>query len=724
LSKIIKKGSDPILRNLCGEARIGYTHPLMKLIVTEKNQTANRIASILSDGKAKKEGGPRSTVYSFSDDGDTVTCLGLRGHILKVDFPEEYRQWQEVDPRDLINAELLKIPTEKQLATTLKRLAKQADSVVIATDYDREGELIGADVMDLIRQVNDHADITRAKFSALTKQEIKEAFAHPDKLDENLAKAGEARQDIDLMWGASLTRFISLATSRLGQRFLSVGRVQSPTLALVVDREKEVQAFIPEDYWQVRATVACDAGDFGVKHATDRFSSLDEAQAAFDHVGDTGKVTSLKTRDRTINQPAPFNTTSFLAAASAIKISPARAMDVAETLYSRGLISYPRVDNTVYPESLPLRQLLESISGADVIGPLAKELLKKDKLTPTRGKKFSTDHPPIHPTESASKDKLSSQEWRIYELVARRFMATLADPARARSVRADLDLGGEPFFARGDVIVDEGFLRYYTYMRKKDEELPPLSEGEAVRVIDKDLDAKQTQPPARYTEGKLLEKMEELGLGTKSTRHSIIQNLIERGYMLGSPLRPSETGTAVASSLESHASVVTSPDMTADLEREMDEIAEGKKSLDEVVQDSREALGKVLDIMESEKEAISTEIREGIKGDMVLGDCSCGGEIRIRRARKSGKRFAGCARWPECEVVFPLPQRGLIAATNEMCEACGTPKIRVINKGRRPWELCLDPNCPTKAKPEDKSEAGKESGTAPAGAEEGESDAS
>jgi DNA topoisomerase-1 len=108
---------------------------------------------------------------------------------------------------------------------------------------------------------------------------------------------------------------------------------------------------------------------------------------------------------------------------------------------------------------------------------------------------------------------------------------------------------------------------------------------------------------------------------------------------------------------------------------------------------------------------------------MVLGDCSCGGEIRIRRARKSGKRFAGCARWPECEVVFPLPQRGLIAATNELCEACGTPKIRVINKGRRPWELCLDPNCPTKAKPEDKSEAGGEGGTAPAGAGEGEADA-
>lgn len=708
---------------MCAWTAIGYTHPLMKLIVTEKNQTASRIAAILSDGKASKEGGPRSTVYTFSEDGDTVTCMGLRGHILKVDFPEEYRQWQEVDPRDLIDAELLKIPTEKTLASTLKKLAKQADSVVIATDYDREGELIGADAKDIIRQVNDRAEISRAKFSALTKQEIKQAFAHPGKLDENLAKAGEARQDIDLIWGASLTRFISLATSRLGQRFLSVGRVQSPTLTLVVDREKEIQAFKPEDYWQVHASLECGRGKFKARHATDRFSSEAEAKAAFDHVGETGEVASIKTRERTINPPAPFNTTAFLAAASSIKISPARAMNIAEFLYTRGFISYPRVDNTVYPDSLSMRSLLESISNAEVVGPLAKELLGKNKLTPTRGKKFSTDHPPIHPTESATKDKLGPQEWRIYELVARRFLATLADPALARSARVELNLGSEPFVARGDVVVDEGFLRYYVYTRKKDEELPPMSEGETVKVLLKEMDARQTQPPARYSEGRLIEKMEELGLGTKSTRHSIIQNLIERGYALGSPLRPSETGLAVASSLGRHANVVTSPEMTADLEREMDEIAEGKKSLEVVVQDSRKALGDVLDKMESEKEAIASEIREGIKGDMVLGDCSCGGEMRIRRARKSGKRFAGCARWPDCEVIFPLPQRGLIAATNEKCESCGTPKIRVINKGRKPWELCLDPNCTTKAKPETGGgKAGGEVKAPEVGAGEGEGD--
>jgi len=683
----------------------------MKLIVTEKNQTARRIAEILSGGKAKHEGGPRSTVYAFGDDGDEVRTLGMRGHVLQVDFPEEYRQWQEVTPRELIDAQIIKTPKEKMLVTTLKKLAKQADSIVIATDYDREGELIGSDIVDLIREVNADAPITRARFSALTPKEINDAFDQLDLLDENLAKAGEARQDIDLIWGAALTRFISLAANRLWQKFLSAGRVQSPTLAIVVDREAEIRAFVPEDFWQVKVTLDHQGDQFPARHKTDRFTDEAAARKAFESIGADGSVTEVKTRNRKMNPPAPFNTTSFLAAASSIKIPPARAMDIAESLYSRGIISYPRVDNTVYPESLDLAEILRAVQGSDVIGPLAGELLQKKTLTATRGKKFSTDHPPIYPTSKASPSELSPLEWKVYELVARRFMATLSEEALARSTRVDVDLGGEPFVARGDVIVEEGFLRYYPYSRKKDDELPQLALGDTVTVVDKDLEAKQTQPPARYSEGALLQKMEELGLGTKSTRHNIIQSLVERGYVYGSPLKPSETGIAVSRALERHATMVTSPDMTSELERDMDAIAEGQQTLDLVVDRSREVLGKVLDIMESQKEEISREIKEGMRGDTVLGACpACEGELTIKTARKSGKRFAGCASYPDCTQTYPLPQKGSILAMGENCEECGTPRIRVITKGRRPWELCLDPNCPTKPKREAPAEkaAGEE----------------
>jgi DNA topoisomerase-1 len=688
----------------------------MKLIVTEKNQTARRIAEILSGGKAQHEGGPRSTVYAFDENGGEVKTVGMRGHVLQVDFPEEYRGWQEVAPRELVDAEIIKTPKEKMLVNTLKKLAKQADEVVIATDYDREGELIGSDIVDLIREVNPDAPIARARFSALTQKEINDAFGQLDTLDVNLARAGEARQDIDLIWGAALTRFISLAANRLWQKFLSAGRVQSPTLAIVVDREAEIRAFVPEDFWQVRVTLDHEGDRFTARHKTERFTDRTEAQAAFDRIGADGVVAEVKTRERTINPPAPFNTTSFLAAASSIKVPPARAMDVAESLYSRGFISYPRVDNTVYPDSLDLAEVLRAVQGSQVVGPLAAELLGKGELKATRGKKFSTDHPPIYPTSAADQSKLSSLEWKVYELVARRFMATLSEPAQARSTRVDIDINSEPFVARGDVIVNEGFLRYYPYSRKKDDELPALAERDAVEVVDKELEAKQTQPPARFTEGGLIQKMEELGLGTKSTRHNIIQSLVERGYVYGSPLKPSETGIAVSRALERHATLVTSPSMTAELERDMDAIAEGEQTLDLVVGRSREVLGKVLDIMESQKEEISAEIKEGMRGDTVLGACpGCDGEMTIKTARKSGKRFAGCASYPDCTRTYPLPQKGSILASGETCEECGTPRIRVITKGRKPWELCLDPDCPTKPKRDAPAEAEKveEAGSEP-----------
>lgn len=671
------------------------------MIVTEKNQTARRIAEILSKGSSTHEGGPRSTVYAYKEDAGDVRTVGMRGHVLQVDFPDEYRSWQEVEPRDLVDAAIIKTPKEKALVNTLKRLASGADEIVIATDYDREGELIGSDIVDLIREVNPEAPIKRARFSALTPTEILEAFDSLDDLDRNLAKAGEARQDIDLIWGAALTRFISLAANRLWQKFLSAGRVQSPTLALLVDREEEIRAFVPEDYWQIRVTLDHEGDTFTARHKNERFTSQEEADAAFGRIGDEGTVSEVKTRERTINPPAPFNTTAFLTAASALRILPARAMDIAESLYSRGFISYPRVDNTVYPESLDLRGVLEAIRGAETVGPLAAELMAKKTLTATRGKKKSTDHPPIYPTAAADSQSLSGLEWKVYELVARRFLATLSDAAHARSTRVDIDIGGEPFVARGDVIVDEGFMRYYPYSRKKDDELPVLANGDTVRVVEKEIEEKQTQPPPRYAEGRLIEKMEELGLGTKSTRHNIIQSLVERGYVYGSPLKPSETGIAVSRALERHARTVTTPDMTSDLERDMDSIAEGEQPFEAVVERSRKALGSILDVMEAEKEEISREIREGMHGDTVLGACpGCGGELTIKTARKSGKRFAGCASYPDCTVTYPLPQKGSVLATGEDCEECGTPRIRVISKGRKPWELCLDPNCPTKPKRE------------------------
>ncbi len=670
------------------------------LIVSEKNNTAKRIGKILSSGKSKEDKLYKIPIYTFQHNGSDFTCLGLKGHILKPEFPEEYRKWQNVDPADLIEAEIIKVPSQKQILKALQSLAKKAEKVIIATDFDREGELIGVDAVNKIKEVNEDVEIKRARFSSLTAEEIKNAFEKLDDIYLNLAHAGEARQDIDLIWGATLTRFLSLATTRLGNQFLSAGRVQSPTLALIVAREKERNAFKSKSYWQIKGLFEKDGKEFLAVHKEDRFWKKEEAEAILKKLSDTGLVEEVIRKKREQKPPAPFNTTSYLGAAAALGISPSRAMYIAESLYMDGLISYPRVDNTVYPSTMNFRMILDTLSKNKVFGGLARELMNQDTFHPTSGKRRSTDHPPIHPTGLAQKDELESSFWKIYELISRRFMSTLSVNSITEVIIINIDVNKEPFIARGQVVVEEGWLKYYYYSRKKDEELPNMIKGDKIKLIEPIFEEKETQPPSRYSQGSLIKVMEKLELGTKATRHSIIKNLYDRGYIHSDPAIPTKLGISMAEALIKYAGTIASPDMTATLEKDMDLIAEGKIERKEVVNHSREMLKETIKHMNSNKEMLGQEIRNGIYDDLIVGKCSkCGNDLRIIRAKKSKKRFVGCTGYPDCKTAFPLPQFGNIIPTGEVCEYCITPKIKVINtksSKRKPWILCLDPNCSTK----------------------------
>ncbi len=673
----------------------------MRLIITEKNTTARRIAQILSGDRVKPLDKAGSSAYSFERGGEDYRCIGLKGHILKVDFPEEYQQWQSVDPRQLVRADIVKVPNNKTLLKNIQKYSRDADELIIATDFDREGELIGADVVAKVKEVSPEIEVKRARFSALTPQEIERAFSNLENIYYDLAQAGEARQDIDLVWGASLTRFISLASTRLGKQFLSAGRVQSPTLALIVDRERERKEFVSVNFWTVKVRCGRDGETFAAQHRKERFDVKGEAEAAFANIGKTAEIREVAETERRLDPPIPFNTTGFLSAAASQGINAAKAMNIAENLYMNGFISYPRVDNTVYPSSLDLRALLGELSAAEGLGPHCREVLAQPKITPTRGKKETTDHPPIYPTAPARRSELHDQDWKVYELVFRRFLATLAPAATVMSVKVDLESGGEPLVARGSRVAFEGWLRYYAYGRKKDVILPALERGQEVEVEEKSLDEGQTQPPARYSQGKLIEKMEELGLGTKSTRHTIIESLYERGYILGDPPVPTETGIAVTEALRKYATPISTPEMTAELEQDMDKIAEGQVAREAVVEKSRDRLDEVMQMLEDSREKLVEEIRGGIREDRILGKCpQCGEGLRMLRSRKSKKRFVGCSGYPECTTTFPLPQAGSVMATGEICPDCNSPKIKVIAARRKPWVLCLDPACPTKQKPE------------------------
>ncbi|HDM35707.1 MAG TPA: DNA topoisomerase I, partial [Candidatus Syntrophoarchaeum butanivorans] len=440
----------------------------MRYIITEKYNTAKRISDILSRGKAKQKRMDGVNVF-FLENGSAV--IGLSGHIVGVDFPPEYSRWDGVEASSLVDAEVVTIPLNEKVIALLKKIAPTADEVTIATDFDREGELIGLEALRIIRDGNKSVRVNRARYSAITKKEIEDAFSNLVDLDYNLAYSAEARQIIDLIWGASLTRFISLSSNALGSNFLSVGRVQSPTLALLVDREREIEAFIPRPYWEVHARFE----GFEAKHAKNRFMDREEVDKVLEKVrgAKEGIITSLIQKTKVDHPPIPFNTTEFLRAASSIGISAANAMRIAESLYVNGFISYPRTDNTVYPGSLDLREVL-SLFSEGLFRNEAKALLSKKELKATRGKKETTDHPPIYPVAYAEKSQMRDDEWKIYELVVRRFFATLADPAEWITMSVKIDISGEIFKVNGAKIRKQGWRAFYPYLKSEERILPEL----------------------------------------------------------------------------------------------------------------------------------------------------------------------------------------------------------------------------------------------------------
>ncbi len=655
----------------------------MELIVTEKENAARRIAEILSGGSAETDRQHGVNVYRWGD----RRVIGLSGHVVGVDFPPEYEEWRDVEPVELIHANIEKSPTKENIVRTLRDLARQADEVAIATDYDREGELIGKEAYELVREETD-APVKRVRFSSITEREVRDAFANPDDLDFDLAAAGEARQIIDLVWGAALTRFLSLSARQLGGDFISVGRVQSPTLKLIVDREREIEAFDPDDYWELFADLSKNGEGFEAQYfyeddgtEAERVWNESEAERVHERLqrADTATVSSVRRRTRTDAPPDPFNTTAFISAAGSLGYSAQRAMDLAETLYTAGYITYPRTDNTVYPDDLDPESLVESFVDSRDFGEDAESLLAVDDLTPTEGDDETTDHPPIHPTgELPDRSELDDDEWAIYELVVRHFFATVAQPATWHHLRVVAEVGDCRLKANGKRLVDPGYHAVYPYASTSENHVPDVEEGESLSLSDVSLDAKQTQPPRRYGQSRLIKKMEELELGTKATRHNTIEKLYDRGYIESDPPRPTALAEAVVEAAEAFADHVVSEEMTAQLEEDMAAIADGEATLEEVTTESREMLERVFEELRASREEIGDHIQESLKADRRLGPCpECGEDLLVRQSRQ-GSYFVGCDGFPDCRFTLPLPNTGEPLVLDETCDEHDTHHVKML----------------------------------------------
>ncbi len=667
----------------------------MYLVICEKNISARRISYILSEGKAKSTRLGKIPIYEFTKDKDFWKIVGLKGHILNLDFPPGFNKWNEVEPIKLIDVEPYKKVNEKTIAIALKLLVEKNPFLIVATDFDREGELIGVEVINLLKEYNKEINqIKRARFSAITNQEIKTAFNKLVEVDYNLSSAGESRQIIDLIWGAVLTRFISLTSHRYGKDFLSIGRVQSPTLALLVEREKEIKNFVPKTFWKIIATLKKDES-FDATHKEGQIWDENKAEEIFKKVKDSKVATVKKVEKKRQKElpPTPFNTTTFLESASYIGFSAANAMSIAEELYMQGLISYPRTDNTVYPPSINLKAIVEKLA----ISNFSKEanmVIKNGRLYPTRGKKIATDHPPIHPVGIPKSIKLNTPQERIYELICRRFLATLAKDAISETMDVSFDIAGEEFKANGYRLIEPNWRDIYTYITEKRTPLPELIGGEKIDVVKINLIKDQTRPPKRYTQGSLIGKMEQLSLGTKSTRHEIINKLYHRKYITLSPFAPTPTAFAVIEALGNYD--VVKPKMTATLEKDMDLISEGKKTLNETVNESRKMLTNVVKTLEKDKEKIRLSIKNAEKEENTVGKCPKCGKTLIIRTSKNNKRFVGCSGFPSCKNTYSLPQKGTIFVTDKTCKQCKTPIVKIKSKGKKAWELCLNSDCDAK----------------------------
>ncbi len=666
------------------------------LVVTEKFSTALRIAIVLSDGRMERARVRGTPVFRFQRSEGPYAVVGLRGHIVELDYPEEHSQWSLAGLPRLLDAAPEKRVTEPAIVGALQEIVREFDRVIIATDFDREGELIGLEALTLLQEIHPGIDVKRARYSALTRDEIERSFTQLVEVDRALAEAAESRQEIDLVWGALLTRYLSLTAGTQGRGFLSVGRVQTPTLALLVERDQSIKEFEPTPYWELVARASKGEEAFTLHHAHGIWEKKEEAEAVFARVRDArdGSVREFSEEETRRRPPVPFSTTLFVAEATRLGLGAARVMRIAEDLYTQGIISYPRTDNTVYPRGLGLRTLAEKFKETP-FASAAELVLSQPTFRATRGRTETTDHPPIYPTAAIDPKKLKPEAAQLYELVVRRFLATLGPDALGWSRTVAVDVRGERFEGKGHRLTDPGWYRIYPYSQPDESPMPALAVGETVVLDAVELREEQTKPPRRYTQGSLIQEMERLGLGTKSTRHDVLQKLFDRHYVSARQLEPTSTGIAVTEALRAHAPLITRPEMTHRLEEEMELVAETKKAKSDVLADSREMLRDAYELLAKNSEGVRATLTGALDAQHFVGPCArCGGALRLGRSPR-GSRWVQCSNNPaSCTVSYSLPPAGFVEPAPEfLCAACQVPRVKITFRGQRPELYCINPEC-------------------------------
>jgi len=675
------------------------------LIISEKPQAALRIATALADSKIKKYSKKGAYWLEFTRGKEKVVVVPAVGHLFVLntirgegwDYPEFDTEWVPTFSKK--GSEFT-----KKYYENIRFLVKNAESFVIATDYDTEGEVIG---YNILRFLCKQKDAKRMKFSTLTKYDLIEAYENViNHMDHGQAEAGLTRHYLDFHWGINTTRALTLAMKdAIKKAFIVVssGRVQSPTLKILTDKEIEIKKFVPVPYWQLILRWLHDKKVIEAVYEQDKIWKKDEASRILGECKNKDAlVQDLEKKKHKLLPPLPLDTTTLQTEAyRCFGFSPSQTMSVAEALYNQALISYPRTASQKLPEKIGFRKILEGLSKIKDFKEITQELLSKKLLMPREGKRTDPAHVAIYPTGETPKG-LTNQQRNLYKLIVRRFFSLFGEPAIRESTKVTLTVNKHIFISSGVKTLSPGWLRYYgEFVKLEDELLPELKKGQTVKVKDLKMEEKETQPPKRYSQASIIKEMEKLGLGTRATRAGILQTLYDRGYVEGKSIEVTDFGQKVVQVLDEHCPRILSVELTKKFEAEMELVEVGEKERNEVIEASKTVLLEILEDFKKNQSKIGEELSKAYisfkRDQKFIGKCpECGGDLRIITSRRTGKRFVGCSNYKKgCRFSTPLPQSGFIKGLNKSCDICGYPLIAV--RFRRKWfTSCTNMECPSK----------------------------
>jgi len=639
--------------------------------------------------------------------GKDYTVKSSYGHIR--DLPKNKTG---IDVENNFEPTYVNLVKAKKVISDLKKASDGSDLIYLATDYDREGEAIAWHLKEALKLPD--SKIERITFHEITPEAIKEAVKNPRKLDMHLVDSQQARRILDRLVGYKLSPLL-WKKIKIG---LSAGRVQSVAVMFICDREEEIKKFVPVEYWSVEAEL-CKAKEKknsftasvysknGVRFEKLSIKTKEEADKILTELnGAKYLVKNVETKQRKRSPFGPYTTSTMQQDASRrLGFSASRTMSIAQKLYegvsiggqnSVGLITYMRTDSLNIAKSVQADALkfIEEKYGRDFV-PLSPRFYK----TKTKGAQEA--HEAIRPTSPSRlpeeiKQYLTPDEFKLYNLVWKRFTASQMSDAVYNTASAEISAGEYIFKASGSTLAFEGFLKVYEIEDdKKESKLPSLTAGEALDLLKLIPEQHFTEPPARYNEASLIKALEEHGIGRPSTYAPTIKTILDRLYvrMEGKQFVPTNLGVVVNDVLKKHFANIVNVEFTADVEEKLDEIAEDKLQWQSLLKDFYGPFEKDLEAAEKNLERQKVEAQ---KTDEVCPNC---GKPMVIRESRNG-RFLGCSGYPECKTTMPLGKDGKAAPepeeTNMKCDKCGAPLIKKVGFRGKAYLACKNyPTCKT-----------------------------